>query len=247
MKLLLAKPWTADKDPTGWWMSEKLDGVRAYWDGRRFVSRLGNEFFAPDWFKSKLPVTPLDGELFVGRGQFQKTVSIVRQHDAGEAWRDVRYVVFDAPEDPGAFEDRLLFLESTPGLDVLPFVVCKGIDHLRRALEEVESQRGEGVMLRQPGSLYERKRSGTLLKVKSFLDADGVVVGHLPGEGKHKGRLGALEVEADDGVRFSVGTGFSDEQRESPPKIGARITYRFQELTNAGVPRFPVFVGERAD
>src|SRR5688572_1079238 len=59
--LLLAHSWDNDRDLGGWWMSEKLDGVRAYWDGRRFISRLGNPYVAPDWFVAGLPAVPLDG------------------------------------------------------------------------------------------------------------------------------------------------------------------------------------------
>jgi DNA ligase-1 len=71
--LLLAERWEGDVELQGWWMSEKLDGVRAYWDGRRFISRLGNKYLAPDWFLEGLPDTPLDGELWIGRKSFQRT------------------------------------------------------------------------------------------------------------------------------------------------------------------------------
>ena len=100
-------------------------------------------------------------------------------------------------------------------------------------------------MLRRPGSFYESGRSHTLLKVKSFHDAEALVVAHLPGAGKHAGRLGALECTMPDGTQFSVGTGFSDAERSAPPPLGARITYRYQELSKDGVPRFPSFVGVR--
>src|SRR6478736_1914740 len=105
--VLLAHKWETDHDPTGWWMSEKLDGIRAYWDGEAFVSRLGNKFYAPDWFISDLPADTLDGELWVGRKMFQKTTSIVRSGAQSDAWKQVTYVVFDAPEARGTFEDRL--------------------------------------------------------------------------------------------------------------------------------------------
>ena len=102
-------------------------------------------------------------------------------------------------------------------------------------------------MLRQPGSLYEVGRSSTLLKVKTFHDAEAIVIGHQGGAGKHKGRLGALAVKLADGTEFAVGTGFSDEQRDNPPPVGSTITFRYQELSDAGVPRFPSFVGVRVD
>ena len=78
-------------------------------------------------------------------------------------------------------------------------------------------------------------------------DAEARVIGHSRGAGKHAGRLGALEVELADGTRFSVGTGLSDDERRAPPPLGTIITFRYQELSEAGVPRFPSYVGVRDD
>lgn len=251
--VLLAHKWETEHDPKGWWMSEKLDGIRAYWDGEAFVSRLGNKFFAPDWFTEDLPADTLDGELWVGRKMFQKTTSIVRSGAAGQEWKTVQYVVFDAPNAKGGFEDRVahaqkvLTRSGAPHARWLEHVVCDGIDHLREELERVEGLGGEGLMLRRPGSKYEIGRSNSLLKVKTFHDAEARVIGHAPGTGKHKGRLGALICELADGVTFNVGTGFSDAEREAAPAIGSLITFRYQELSNDGVPRFPSYVGERID
>ena len=251
--VLLAHKWDVEHDPTGWWMSEKLDGIRAYWDGETFVSRLGNRFFAPDWFVEDLPADTLDGELWVGRKMFQKTTSIVRSGAADQAWKTVQYVVFDAPNARGAFEVRVehaqkvLARVGAPHARWHEHVRCEGFDHLREELARVEALGGEGLMLRQPGSKYDVGRSRSLLKVKTFHDAEATVVGHAPGSGKHKGRLGALIVELAGGIRFNVGTGFTDAERESPPALGAVITFRYQELSDDGVPRFPSWVGERLD
>jgi DNA ligase 1 len=251
--ILLAHTWEAQRDPTGWWMSEKLDGIRAYWDGEAFISRLGNRFLAPDWFIADLPADTLDGELWVGRKQFQRTTSIVRSGAGSADWKDVSYVVFDAPEATGGFEARLEHVErvmtraNPPHARFLEHVQCRGIDHLKAELARVEALGGEGLMLRQPGSSYAIGRSSTLLKVKTFHDAEARVIGHAPGTGKHKGRLGALIVQLPDGVQFNVGTGFSDAERASPPALGSVITFRYQELSNDGVPRFPSYVGERVD
>jgi len=251
--VLLAHKWETDHDPTGWWMSEKLDGVRAYWDGEAFVSRLGNKFYAPDWFIADLPADTLDGELWVGRKKFSETISIVRSGTGSSLWKNVSYVVFDAPNAKGFFEDRLKHAErvlkkaGAPHARFLEHVTCTGFDHLRQELKRVEGLGGEGLMLRRPKSLYEVGRSSSLLKVKTFHDSEARVIGHAPGTGKHKGRLGALIVQLPDGTKFNVGTGFSDAEREDPPKIGAVITFRYQELSKDGVPRFPSYVGERID
>jgi DNA ligase 1 len=251
--LLLAHRWENEGDLGGWWMSEKLDGVRAYWDGSRFLSRQGNEFFAPDWFVEGLPDIPLDGELWMDRKSFQKTVSIVRRQDKSDHWKQLRFLVFDAPAMSDAFEIRVKFVEDSVDRSGSEFVqalehqLCRDVDHLIEELARVESLGGEGLMLREPGSKYEVGRSTSLLKVKTFHDADAVVVDHAAGKGRHKGRVGALVVRMSDGTEFSVGTGLTDRQRESPPEPGTTITYRFQELTDAGVPRFPSFVRVRTD
>jgi DNA ligase-1 len=241
--VLLAHSWDNVTDLSSWWMSEKLDGVRAYWDGRRFLSRLGNELFAPEWFVEGLPDHPLDGELWGGRKLFQRTVSTVRRQDRGEAWREIRYVAFDLPHLREPFEARLEALAGIVSrvgkahVEAHAQSRCESLDALREELRRVEALGGEGLMMRRPGSMYEVGRSHTLLKVKSFHDAEARVVGHLPGAGKHKGRLGALECEMPDGTRFSVGTGLSDDERKNPPPIGAIVTYRYQELSNDGAAR----------
>jgi DNA ligase-1 len=246
--VLLAERWDNETDLSGWWMSEKLDGVRAYWDGKQFLSRLGNVYHAPDWFLEGLPDVPLDGELWLRRKGFQRTVSIARRQDKSDHWRELRYVVFDAPGHAAPFEARMEFFQEVitkrkpPFAVAHPHEVCRGLDHLRKELARVEALGGEGLMMRQPRSKYEVGRSLTLLKVKSFQDAEARVLEHQPGAGRHKGRLGALFVELADGTRFAVGTGFSDAERESPPPVGSVITFRYQELSEGGVPRFPSFI-----
>ena len=111
--LLSAQTWANDIDLAGWWMSEKLDGVRAYWDGKQFFSRLGSVIHAPDWFIERLPETPLDGELWLARKAFQRTVSIVRRQDKSDLWREIRFLVFDAPAAKDPFERRLEFLQDS--------------------------------------------------------------------------------------------------------------------------------------
>lgn len=259
MTVLLAKPYDG-RDPTGWWMSEKLDGVRAVWRDGELRSRNGNVFYPPFWWRDTMPPwIALDGELFMGRGRFQDTVSIVRQHAAGEAWRDVKFVAFDLPDNPWVFELRQEALRSVDVKAASPYLAsllqhqCTGAADLKAYADYVHALGGEGVMLREPGSLYERKRSSTLLKVKRFHDLEAVVTGHVPGKGKHAGRMGALScvffategAAKEEGIRFEVGTGFTDAQRAAPPPVGSIITVRYQELTRDGVPRFPVYVGPR--
>lgn len=245
--VLLAHSWDFQVDLTGWWISEKLDGVRAYWDGSKFLSRQGNEFMAPDWFVAGLPSTPLDGELWLDRKAFQKTISIVRRQDRSEHWKQIRYVIFDSPAEKSPFEARIASLKSQfrkphAYAQLLEHSICQSTEHLKQELERIESLGGEGLMLRQPGSKYEIGRSSTLLKIKTFHDAEATVISIQDGKGKHKGRMGAIVVQLPDGTEFSIGTGFSDHERENPPNIGSLVTFRYQELTDGGVPRFPSFM-----
>jgi DNA ligase-1 len=245
MSVLLAKTW-AGSDPAGWWMSEKLDGVRATWDCRTLATRSGQEIHAPQWFLDGLPSgEPLDGELWIGRGLFQKTVGVVRSHGGGDDWRAVRFAAFDAPVASGGFEERQAALRDAIGSDgqafVLPQLRCEGQAHMLKELARIESVGGEGLMLRQPASRYERKRSGTLLKVKTFHDAEATVIGYESGTGRNAFCVGALVAQLQDGTEFRVSSGLTDALRRDPPAVGTVFTFKYQQLTDAGVPRFPSF------
>jgi DNA ligase-1 len=74
-----------------------------------------------------------------------------------------------------------------------------------------------------------------------------VVIGHQPGTGRHKGRLGAILVRLASGKEFAIGTGFSDKERERPPAVGSTVTFKYQELSDGGVPRFPSYSGVREE
>ncbi|PPQ74948.1 hypothetical protein CVT24_010179 [Panaeolus cyanescens] len=258
-ELLLANKWDMEKgpDPTGWWMSEKLDGVRTFYDGTQFISRLGNAFTPPNWFLEKLPSdVTLDGELYGGRGNFQSTVSIVKTVNSVH-WKNISFQIFDVPSRGSyTFEERYDFLQKTFGengthaseqIEVVHHEVARDRQHVLDRLKEIESLGGEGVMLRKPASVYEGKRSGSLLKIKTFYDAEAIVIGHAPGKGRNKGITGALKCKMASGKLFNVGSGLTDKIRKNPPKTGSIIIYRFQELTRDGVPRFPSYVGEAAD
>ncbi|CEL62034.1 DNA ligase (ATP) [Rhizoctonia solani AG-1 IB] len=256
-QLLLAVKWdlATGCDPTGC----------VYYDGKKMWSRLGNPFTPPKEFLDRLPKdVTLDGELFGGRGKFQDTVSVVKTINSPH-WQNITFQIFDIPSRGSEpFEERIAYLkkhfQNIPQVNVVEQTMCKSKDHLLETLKDVEREGGEGVMLRQPGSEYEGKRSSSLLKVKTFYDGEAEVVGYEPGKGKHKGVTGALKcvmasgkVSMNDSLinalfdpedqKFSVGSGLTDKQRRAPPKVGTIITYRFQELTRDGVPRFPTFVG----
>lgn len=96
-----------DIDPAPYLVSEKYDGVRALWGGKTPRSRAGNVIAAPAWFIAKLPKQPLDGELWIGRGQFEKLSGAVRKTTPqDDEWRQIKYMIFELPGAPGAFAER---------------------------------------------------------------------------------------------------------------------------------------------
>ena len=225
--ILLAEVYRNQVDVTRYLVSEKLDGVRAVWDGKTLRFRSGREINAPQWFLDGLPKRSLDGELWLGRGTFERLSGIVRRDVPDDAeWRQVRYMIFELPGGEGDFRQRaeqirqLVRQANVSWLREIEQLPVVDRDSLQKRLNEVVKAGGEGLMLHRADALYETGRSDTLLKVKPWEDAEAVVLAHLPGKGKHAGRLGALRVRADDGREFSLGTGLSDAQRDNPPAIG---------------------------
>lgn len=249
---MLAQRAPAEIDPTPYWVSEKLDGVRARWDGQALRLRNGAAIAAPAWFIAPLPGYPLDGELWLGRGRFDELSGIVRRERPADAdWRPVRYMLFDLPGAYGDFSQRLArmqqLVEATAAdwIRAVPQQRLADRAALQALFDTVVAGGGEGLMLHRADAHWSAGRSDALLKLTPFLDAEATVLAHLPGKGRHRGRLGALEVIDAAGRRFRIGSGFTDAQRAAPPAIGAVVTYRYRELTPRGQPRFPVFLRER--
>lgn len=248
--LLLAKLDGPHIDPRHYLVSEKLDGVRAYWDGRSLRFRSGRSVAAPASFLARLPAgQALDGELWLGRRMFDTLSGRVRAEQPDEAaWQPIRYMLFELPGAPGRFDERLQRLADIaraaawPALQLVPHRRVADRTELQALLEATVRDGGEGLMLHRADAPYTTGRSDLLIKLKPQWDQEAVVVGHRAGRGKYQGMMGALELELPNGQRFLLGTGFSDAQRRDPPPIGATVTYRYRELTPAGLPRFASFL-----
>lgn len=242
---LLAKSAPAGIDPKPYLVSEKLDGVRALWDGQVLRFRSGRKVVAPAWFLAALPRTPLDGELWISRRSFDALSAAVRRAEPVDAeWRRITYRVFELPAGEGTFAQRADQLKILASDIVVPVEQqrLKSNAELRATLKQVVDAGGEGLMLHRADAPLASGRSDLLLKFKPHADAEAVVIGHEPGKGRLAGQLGALELQTPEGVRFKLGTGFTDAQRRDPPAIGATVTYRYRDLTPSGKPRFASFL-----
>ena len=250
--------------PGRWYVSEKLDGVRALWDGKGALWTRGrNRIDAPAWFVAALPRgLALDGELFAGRGQFRRVNGAWRTARS-EAWPDIQFRVFDAPKLGKVFSETYdalkKRLETCPDGTNAARKVCLVRQtpltaSVQNMMKNILKRGGEGVILRKADSRYAGTRSSNMLKVKDIRDAEAIVTGYKQGTGRLEGTMGALECRwAMDNNRrstFFVGAGFSDAERRAHRTqfpIGSKITVEFMELTAAGKPRHPRFKGLRSN
>ena len=253
----------------GWLASEKLDGVRAYWDGRNLLSRNGKILAAPEGWSVHFPPFALDGELYTARGEFEKIQSTVMDKTPSvTAWSEIKFHIFDVPEASGGLLERLSELEkfilqkpqAGQNLKIIKQVKVKDNAEFEAFAEAVITKGGEGAVVREPNVPYERKRSKNALKYKKIKDAECEVIAVNKGSSKYEKFVGSLTCKAlggkDDkeragepkeGTTFKIGSGLSDKNRQDPPKIGSIITYKFQNLTANGKPRFPIFLRVRED
>ena len=250
--LLLAQDYQDNIDVSQYWVSEKLDGVRAYWDGKQLISRGGNIIQAPAWFTADFPPRPLDGELWLARQQFAQILSTVsKQQPVNSEWQQLAYYIFELPQAEGTFTERIRMMQllvqqqNSPYLQVVPQFRVADRATLLATLTQLEQAGAEGLMLHHQDAHYKTGRSADLLKLKTYQDAEATVIGYRPGRGKYQGMVGALIVRTPEGLEFAIGSGLTDALRQTPPAIGSEITYRYNGYTSNGIPRFARFLRER--
>ncbi len=251
-ELMRASIYKEGIDISQYWASEKLDGVRAYWDGHQLQSRRGNNYPAPGWFTAGFPDHPLDGELWIARSTFEQLVGIVRTKNPNkEQWSQIKYMVFDLPGSNAIFSKRINLLKelfsslNSPYIHLVQQYRIKDHATLMEKLNQITAAGGEGLMLHHGDALYRVGSTDDLLKVKQHQDAEARVLEHIPGKGKFIGMLGALLVRTEDDKQFKIGTGFSNAERKNPPPIGSLVTYKYFGKTRNGIPRFASFLRVR--
>jgi DNA ligase-1 len=253
-EVLLASTYDEAIDPAGYWVSEKLDGVRALWDGKALHFRSGRIIHAPAWFTAGLPAHPLDGELWIARQRFdQVSAALRRAVPLDVEWHRISYQVFEWPGGAGTFTERSAALKAsiartdTAWLRFRPQFRVADRQELKARLDEVIRGGGEGLVLHRADAPWQTGRGDALLKLKPQPDAEARVVAYVPGKGKYAGMCGALLVETADGKRFRLGSGLSDAERRSPPPVGSIVTYRYRGYTKNGLPRFASFMRIRLE
>jgi ATP-dependent DNA ligase len=111
LKFMLAKEFMkgGKEDVTGWLISEKFDGYRACYDHdkKHFFSRQNKPFNAPEWFIQAMPPRLIDGELWIGRDMFQEMGTVRKKIPVDEEWFNITFQVYDMPDHPGPFVERL--------------------------------------------------------------------------------------------------------------------------------------------
>lgn len=228
-----------------YWVSEKLDGIRGYWNGEKLLTRSGNEINTPSWFIKGWPHTTLDGEIWSQRNAFENITSCVsQQKENNSCWQKLKFMVFDLPQHKGKFSQRIIAMQTlinstpSPYLQMIEQIKVTTKHTLYQKLENIVQQKGEGLMLHHQDALYKPGRNKHLMKLKKYQDAEALVISHTEGKGKYRKMLGSLLVEIPSGLQFKIGTGFTDLERQNPPPVGSTITYQYIGKTKRGVPRF---------
>jgi DNA ligase-1 len=250
--LFLLKTYKDTQAIVGWTMSEKLDGVRGFWDGKQLLSRGGKKLNPPKWFVKNYPPFAIDGELWTQRGDFENISSIVRRHNSKNRWKNITHQIFEVPNQSGGLLDRLTVLQkyldknSNAFIKIIRQTPIDSKQALQNFLNVVVMSGGEGVVVRNPKTLYQTGRLSSALKVKKYLDTECRVVKILQGKGKYRNKMGSVLCQLDNKNTVKIGSGFSDDWRNNPPEIGTQITFKYYGLTKNGKYRFPVFLRIRA-
>jgi len=240
--LFLLNKYSTDINITSWYMSEKLDGFRAFWDGEKLISRSGKVFTAPSFFTKEFPKIQLDGELWTKRNDFANISSIINTKSSNSQWSELTYNIFEVPHAEGNLTQRLSSIKESSYLKIVKQIKIKNSKYLDIFLKSIENELGEGVVIRDASLNYYTGRKNKALKVKSYIDEECIVIGYNQGQGKYENILGSIECTMDNNKTIKIGTGFTKIQRKNPPKIGTKITFKYYGLTSKGNPRFPVFL-----
>jgi DNA ligase-1 len=244
----LQKPkiYQGDENISLWYMSEKLDGIRGYWDGKNLYTKNGKRLYPPKYFIKDMPSFPIDGELWTFRDDFENIQSIVMDKTPSKNWKQITYNIFEVPDTKGNFTTRVQklknYLKTNPSkiIKIIPQIVCKNKNHLNKYLNSIVKNKGEGLIIKDPNTNYHTGRSFHILKVKKYYDMEAVVIGI--NYRKNSTIMKSLKVQLKNKVIFNLGGGFSNKQRLNYPKKDDIVTFKYYGFTKLGKPKFASFL-----
>ncbi len=246
--LFLLKTYDKNIDVIDWVMSEKLDGIRGFWDGKKLISRGGKTLNSPKFWTMNFPNFEIDGELWTKRGDFERISSIVRRKMPDNRWETVSFNIFEVPNQKGGLLQRLevlqTYLKQHPNkiLKIIKQTPIKSKQQLDNFLGKVIDNKGEGIVVRNPRMPYQTGRLSSALKVKKYRDEDCIVIEILSGKGKYKEKMGSVKCKTKKGLVIKIGSGFTDFERTYPPAVGSEITFKYYGLTKNKKYKYPVFL-----
>lgn len=240
------------QNPQNYLWSEKLDGVRAYWDGKALYTRNGNKLNPPAFFLRDFPPFALDGELWSKRGEFEKIASIIQTQKDLSKWQELKFYIFEVPHQKGGLLQRLEFLKAylqnhnATHIAIIPQNPVKNLQDLYHHLQNIIDRGGEGLVIREKNLAYYTGRKKAAMKLKPYQDSECKITQYFKGKGKFEGMVGSFLCQ-DQNQRIRIGSGMDENFRKNPPPLGTIITYKFFGRTQKGKPRFPTFLRIRKD
>lgn len=243
----------------------KLNGVRCIATGDKYLTRKGKEYTTVHHLDECVKAltnelgVPLDGELFVRDWSFQEIIRAVKK-DRGDTTLKLQYWVYDIVDPSLDFQerlsklviayDRLLKLDSP--IIKTPYFMVNSEDEMMTYHKAWTKMGFEGTIIRNLEGKYELKnRSKNLQKYKDFLDDEFEIVGGQEAEGDDAGTVVfSCRVSGESEKTFSVRPKGSRETRarwftDLDSIIGKQLTVRYQELSEDGIPIFPVGLAVR--
>ncbi|RDU69577.1 DNA ligase [Helicobacter cholecystus] len=245
-------PQSIQNNPHLYVYSEKLDGVRAYWDGKHLYTKGDRKLIAPNFFTQNFPPFAIEGELWSKRGDFENIVSIIKSKSNPQKWHELKFYIFEVPNQKGGILERLDFLQAylnthpAPFIQIIPQFQVTTLQALKEVLQTIHKEGAEGLVVRNKFAPYYTGRNKDAMKFKPYQDRECKITAYIQGRGKYKNQVGAFEC-IDEKTKFKIGSGMSDEFRKNPPKIGTIITYKYFGLHKNNKPKFPVFLRIRSD
>lgn len=238
--------------PQDYLVSEKLDGMRAYWDGKNLISKSGNIIHAPQWFLKDFPPFELDGELYTKRGDFEHIISIIKNQKNTDSWHLLKYHIFEVPNQKGNLTQRLQVIKDylnthkNPYITIIPQHQFQTLEAIQNFFNQIKQDNGEGIILRKKDLAYYTGRNSNTLKYKVFLDRECKIIGYKMGKNALKNKVGSLICQ--DGEKtIYIGSGLTNNMRENPPPLDTIITYKYYQTTKNNMPKHPVFLRIRED